>query len=472
MASTSRRLPTQLSNKLADGRLIVRATIIAAVIFLSAYLAQRPNIRIVLLPVFGVAAWLVLRYPGLGPLAVVFTALMTSFAIGTGTSTALHLPVLLVPAFVGLWLGKMLYRRSFRLVNSNVNLPLIGLVVTAALSFLAGNLPWDAFAQTAPLRAQLGALGVFVLAAGALLLVANEITERVWLRRLVWLFLALASTHIAARLVVPLQPYMPHIPQAAVGSMFWTWLVVLAAGQALFNHQLHVVWRLAAAALTVGTFMVGLAPDARSWSSGWLPGAAAIGVLLWLRWPRAMSAAGLVAVILGIINYSTVAGFLLAGDNQFSLITRQAAYEIVLRIVQANPLLGIGPANYYYYTPLYNLLGYYVSFNSHNQYVDLIAQTGVLGLVFFAWTMLALARTGWRLRDQVTDGFDRAYVNACLAGIVGLLAASALGDWVLPFVYNVGIAGLRAALLAWLFLGGLVAIDRWTNPPAPAPPGA
>lgn len=37
-----------------------------------------------------------------------------------------------------------------------------------------------------------------------------------------------------------------------------------------------------------------------------------------------------------------------------------------------------------------------------------------------------------------------------------------LGDWVLPFVYNVTFNGLRASVLGWIFLGGLVALERMT----------
>ena len=57
------------------------------------------------------------------------------------------------------------------------------------------------------------------------------------------------------------------------------------------------------------------------------------------------------------------------------------------------------------------------------------------------------------------SGFEQAYVNACLAGLAGSLAAGTRGDWFLPFVYNIGIAGFRASVLGWLFLGGLVAVE-------------
>jgi hypothetical protein len=35
-----------------------------------------------------------------------------------------------------------------------------------------------------------------------------------------------------------------------------------------------------------------------------------------------------------------------------------------------------------------------------------------------------------------------------------------MGDWFLPFTYNIGFPGFRAAMFAWLFLGGLMALER------------
>jgi len=64
------------------------------------------------------------------------------------------------------------------------------------------------------------------------------------------------------------------------------------------------------------------------------------------------------------------------------------------------------------------------------------------------------------LREAVEPGFARGYVYGCLAGLVGTLASGALGDWFLPFVYNIGLAGFRASILGWLFLGGLVALAQ------------
>jgi hypothetical protein len=45
-----------------------------------------------------------------------------------------------------------------------------------------------------------------------------------------------------------------------------------------------------------------------------------------------------------------------------------------------------------------------------------------------------------------------------------------LGDWFLPFIYNVGYEGFRSSVLAWVFLGGLLALEgmTWQGDPARA----
>jgi hypothetical protein len=139
----------------------------------------------------------------------------------------------------------------------------------------------------------------------------------------------------------------------------------------------------------------------------------------------------------------------------------------MLEIIKINPILGLGPANYYWYTPAYSIMGWNVFFNSHNNYIDILAQTGILGLICFLWFFGEMFVLGWRLQFRVPDGFEKAYVYSALGGIAGTLAAAMLGDWVIPFVYNVGLDGLRAAMIGWLFLGGLVALEQIYTKPAP-----
>ena len=437
-----------------------RLVVILATLLLAFLFGRQPSWNYVYLLVGLVAAWLILTRPELGMIGLLVAALVIPISIGTGTQSQLNVAFVGVPVLGGLWLLEMVRNRSIHMAPSNTTLPLLGFVLTTTISFIVGYLPWNVFAQLAPIRAQLGAWGIIAFSAGAFWLAANRIRSTLWLKRLVWVFLILGSIYIVNRLVDnPGGIVARYFGFGAVGSLFWIWLVVLAAGQALFNQDLGARWRVTLGLLVLLTFRVALSGDSLAWSSGWVPPLIGLALLVWLRWPRGALLLGVAGVLLMLLNVPTLQRFLV-NPNQYSILTRSAAFSIVLEIVKANPLLGVGPANYYYYTPLYPILGYYVRFNSHNNYIDILAQTGLVGTFFFVCFALATARTGWRLRHAFQDGFARGYVNSCLAGLAACLVASALGDWLLPFVYNLGINGFRASILGWLFLGGLVALEQ------------
>src|SRR5262249_12290647 len=149
----------------------------------------------------------------------------------------------------------------------------------------------------------------------------------------------------------------------------------------------------------------------RDWNSGWVPGLVAIGVILWVGAPRAALPFMLVVGALVVANLPALVEFFYSDSKQYDVLTRTAAWSILWDIVQINPILGTGFANYYWYTPLFSILGYNVRFNSHNNYVDMAAETGVLGLACFAWFVVAILTVALRLRERVPGGsFERAYV--------------------------------------------------------------
>ena len=271
-------------------------------------------------------------------------------------------------------------------------------MLSATVSFLAGNLPWNYFAARAPMTAQIGAFGVFVLSAAMFLLAGNLIKDLRWLQALVWTFLAIGAVVVLGRLLPPLGAVAARLVQAgAVGSLFWVWMVALAGGQALFNRELRPLYRTILFGLAMVVLAAAFFPG-RSWASGWLPAFVALGVLIWLRSWRLGLALTLVAVVAVQLYAPALPAALIRGD-QYSIFTRQAAWELLLaQVVKASPVIGLGPANYYHYTPLFPLLGWYVKFNSHNQYVDIIAQVGLVGAVAFAWLMATIAAA--RIQSQ------------------------------------------------------------------------
>jgi hypothetical protein len=434
----------------------------AGVLLASALLACRASQRWLLLLVGGGAALIFWRWPPAGLVALVAASLVVPFEVGTGTQTTLNAAVLLVALLLGLWLLDVVVRRRRAwLLPSRPVYALLALVGAAVLAFLAGQLPWFP-ASAAPLFSQLGGLAVYGLSAGAFLLAAHQVRDRCWLERLTWVFLALGGLYVAGRLLPPLGRLTGGVFQrGSTGSLFWVWLVALASGQALFNRRLGDAWRLALGALAVAALYVGLV-QSRSWASGWLPPVTALVAVLWAgapRWRWGLVLVGVPAVALGWQRLFD----LVMVNEEYSAMTRWEAWRILAEIVRVSPLLGLGPANYYWYTPLYPILGWHVRFNSHNQYVDLVAQTGILGLACFLWFAWETWRLGGGLRERLPDGFERAYVCGALGGLVGTMAAGMLADWVLPFVYNIGLFGFRASVLGWLFLGGLVCLEQLAN---------
>jgi hypothetical protein len=101
-----------------------------------------------------------------------------------------------------------------------------------------------------------------------------------------------------------------------------------------------------------------------------------------------------------------------------------------------------------------------VQFNSHNNYIDILAQSGIIGLVTFFWFAVELALLGFRLLRTELSSFARAFVIAAIGGIAGTLTAGMLGDWVLPFVYNIGLRGFRTSVIGWMLMAGLVVIEQ------------
>jgi O-antigen ligase len=213
--------------------------------------------------------------------------------------------------------------------------------------------------------------------------------------------------------------------------------------------------------LVIATIYVSLA-QSYTWKSGWLPALIGLLATVWIGAPRLRLPVIVASLMIVWLNFRGAESYL-TGSEGYSISTRVEAWRIIWEIVKVNPVLGLGFANYYFYTPLFPILGYYVQFNSHNNYVDIIAQTGFAGLICFLWFIGELGVSGWRLKEEVSEGFAKAYIIGALGGLVGTLVAGMLGDWFLPFVYNVGLNGFRSSVLGWLFLGGIVAIEQMVH---------
>lgn len=434
----------------------------AVILCLSLLLGWRATPRILIMVAAVVAGatgiGLLWRWPSLGVVGLLAAAMMVPFSLGTGTQTSINAAILGVAGLSGLWLVRMILKREVRFATGLANKPWMALIIVTTLAFIAGNISWNYFAGRASLASQVGGWAMFTFSALAFWLAANEIQSERWLKALVITFLSVSLLYLLGYWVPQVSGITGRFFAAgSVGSVFWIWMAVIPAGQAIFNRDLKLRTR----ALLVLIPMVSLYSGWRNreWASGWMPAAIGVAALVWLySWKL-----GLPATVAGVIIIALwkpeIIGELTQAD-QYSIFTRGEAAQIILgEVLKVNPVLGLGPSNYYFHTPLYPILGYYVSFNSHSQYVDLIAQTGFIGLGVFTWLAAAIFHQGFQLRGYSRSGFAAGYINACIAGWAGMLVSGFLGDWVIPFVYNIGLNGFRASVLGWLFLGGMMVFN-------------
>src|SRR6266487_4441184 len=413
--------------------------------------SQRLLALVLFLPLGIVLVLAFLRWPSLGLVVAPLAGMIVPFVGPSG----LNVTMILVALMLGFWLLEMMIReRQILLATSRAIWPLLAFIVIALISFGVGQLNWLPFALHAPLGAQLGGLAIIVLSAGTFLLVANRVRDLNWLKTITWAFLAFSGLSILLRSVLPKFGLPTQNLTQQVGAVFYIWVVSLAFSQAWLNRDLHPGWRLALSVLVLVTlydqFVLRFANK-----SGWIPALVCIAAIVGFRSWRA----GLILFPIAVVAFLIVKTGVVSSED-YSVSTRLDAWLIMAHIIKISPILGLGFANYYWYTPLFPIRGYAVSFNSHNNYVDIVAQTGLVGLVCFLWLLWELGRLGWRLRERVPAGFAQAYVYGALGGLAGTAVIGMLGDWVLPFFYNIGLIGFRTSMLGWLFLGGLVSLEQ------------
>lgn len=442
----------------------VRGAIIVSVILTSAGVALTAADQILGLSVIALAgigvARIVFGNPALGVLMIIPASVFVTYGLAAGNSTSVGSNLLLVIALTAIWLINGA-RNGFKdlLPKSGTVAPILALCAIAVLALAFGRLPWFAFAGQAPLTAQLGGLATFLLSAAVFLLAATQIRSVGDLGWLTWILIVVGALVVASSIFRGLlSPIQGLIARGSTGSLFWTWLAAMAFSQVVGNARLRRSIKIVLLMVIAGIFQTHFLGTS-SWVSGWLPPLVAMIVIVWVRSLKlgaGLTVAGFAMIIAAF--QERVAEVI--SSNQYSLLTRLEAWKIAGEILQVNPVLGLGPANYYWYAHLFPILGYSVQFSSHNNYVDIVAQTGLLGLMAFIWFAVAMFFLAHRLLSVADDGFERAYVLGVIGGLFATLVSGMLGDWVIPFVYNVGLTGMRASLIGWLFLGGLVALDQ------------
>ena len=130
---------------------------------------------------------------------------------------------------------------------------------------------------------------------------------------------------------------------------------------------------------------------------------------------------------------------------------RMLIWEGTLRMIAAHPFLGSGPGSFQVAYPQYRIPEYFrnphavdATAHAHNEFLEIAAETGILGLGAFLWVLMVFFRKGIGLIRKEEDGYQRALNIGLISGVAGLLATNLVG---------VNLRFPSSAIFLWLAMG-------------------
>mgnify|MGYP005841523827 CR=1 FL=1 len=427
---------------------------LAAVGFLSAQKSPELVVAVGAAPLALVIIAQVARKIEMGVVLIFASAAFVRLSIPTGTESKVVASLVLTGIVVAFWVARMLVvEKRLQLKPAPTNLPLLGFICAAVISLFWGIafrdplvVTWSTFPFV-----QLASLTVMILLPGAFLLVGNCVEDIIWLKVMVGLVLVTGAIGLACEF------WAITIPVNVLG-IFPMWAAAVSCALAFFDRKLHPWKRVLLLAFSAGWIWYGYFRRL-TWLAAWMPSFAALSVVSFRR-SKWFIVPIVVASILVSRQYIETT---YQGEMAISGQTRLAAWTQNWQVTSKHLLFGTGPAGY---------AAYYMSYfpsraiASHSNYIDILSQTGIVGLFFHLCFFGALFWSGYRLCQRLKgqSDFMEGMANAAFAGTVGCIVAMGIGDWLYPFAYTQTIAGFDYAVYNWLLMGTIPALDFMTRP--------
>jgi len=389
-----------------------------------------------------------------GILSIVIVTGMVPFTLPTGTESEIVVSLVVTLGMVGLWVIKMLVvEKRLWLKPVRTNTPLLVFMGICLVSYFWSNtfrdvlvILWGSF----PL-VQLAALVVMLLLPAAFLLVSNMLEEVIWLKRLAWVIIGLGTAAI-----ITYTTGLPFSRLFNTRGIFPTWIISLTYAFALYDEELSL-WQRAGLLGVCGLWLWWQLGRGALWMSGWVPALVALAVITWQRSKRLFLLFAVLGLVYIQVNFDELYYEVVVKSEEEGDFQRLDLWRTNLELVGNHPLFGTGPAGYAVYYMTYHPEN---ARSTHNNYFDIIAQTGITGILAYLWFWAALAYTGYELSQALNHrrDFESAYAAAMLGGCAGAIFSGMLGDWIIPFAYNQTITGFDHSVYAWVLLGGMVSL--------------
>lgn len=394
-----------------------------------------------------------------GILAVMLAGGMISFfTLPTGRESRIVISLVITLGLIAHWLIVSLrHERRVPLRPSPITRPLLSFVAVSVIAYFwsyvfrdPNMFVWSSFPFV-----QLAALLVNVTLPLLLLFVANKIDDVIWLKRMVAVMVGLGALSIA--LYFTATPVHDWFMYRGTRGLFGMWVGVLALALAFFHRGLpkwvRVLLLGLAFVLVYRYFFLG-----RTWVTGWLPLGVGLLIVLFARSKRLFLVVAVIGAIYIGLNFDFYYNnIVVSEEEEGSGSGRVELWVRNLNHVVHHPLFGMGPAGYAIYNMTYHPTD---ARSTHNNYFDVLAQTGIIGASMYLWlfgTLIVLAQRTRRAMRGRSD-FLEAFSVATMAGSISVMIGMMLGDWVLPFAYNQTISGFDNAAFSWILLGAMVAL--------------
>jgi hypothetical protein len=394
---------------------------------------------------------LVVVHPTIGVYATLFAAVFVRMTVSTGTDTPIVASIGCAAALCAGWaIHQVLNRRRLIMLPRAVAIPAMGLMAFMVFALFWGRVTLDPRISyySAFFRVQLAALALVIISV-ALLFVGADIFQRREVR-----YVVAGTIVIVGLLYLPFRVVNHSIPVLEVGGLFGMWFTAIAWSQALINQRLPMALRVILGIAT-GAYFVNQFFFLSSWVSGWLPIGIALVTITTIARPR-LGVICIVLIVASCFIFSSHMNAIVQSEESEGSASgqfgRAELWQRNIHILGDTVVMGTGPVTYALY---------YVTFDpdqamsTHNNYLDILDEAGIGGILSMFGLLGALFFIGHRTVPKLEDPADRAIAIGILGGVLGATGAMFFGDWVIPFVYNQTIAGFDHSVYTWFMFAVL-----------------
>mgnify|MGYP005850145893 CR=1 FL=1 len=175
-----------------------------------------------------------------------------------------------------------------------------------------------------------------------------------------------------------------------------------------------------------------------------------------------LSAALVVGAVMTVAPLRDRVATIFAGREDSSNNFRLNVWAAVLEMIRDRPILGIGPGNdaFNRIYPLYQRAGY-TALSAYSIFLEILVETGLMGLTCFLWLLLVTLNQGWIRLQQLrklgsAEGF---WLIGAIATMVGMLSHGLVDTvWYRPQVSTLW--WLIVALIASYYVPPAIAPER------------